>query len=671
MNMPERSYIRALPAAAVLVHALAGAAAAQQPPPADPDTFRLAPVTVTATRLPTPLAAVPGTITVLTGADLRQRGIRFVSEALRLVPGVNVVQTAGPGGLTSVFIRGGESDYVQVLVDGVPANDAGGAFNWAHLRADDIERIEVVRGPASVLYGSDAVTGVVQIFTRAGGAPRIEAAASTHRGSRHGSDDAFATHAIDASVAGSTAVMPEYRVDYGLNAGRLSSTGIYAFNSDYASTNLSARLLVAGPRGDFAVTGRHTDNTFHYPTTGAGAVVDPNQFATGRNWSFGGDAGYRISNALELRLQATSHSADSRTEDPADNDADGSFWNTSEQSRRRLDARTNWRLGTFIMTGGADREWQHGTTEFESISQWGTFTDESDNERSNTGVYAQLHGTAARNVSVTAGARVDDNSAFGTFHTARVAVNWAPLSAARLHVAAGTAFKEPTFFENYATGFTRGNPELRPEQSRSWEAGAEYALYQGRATIGATWFDQRFRDLIQYTAAPASATAPNYSNIGSATARGLEVTAALHATDALRLDTHYTLTRTIVHDAGFGTDAAFQQDQRLLRRPEHLVVLGVNWLLAPTVRALLDVRYVGDRDDLDFTDPAQWSGVRTTLEAYTTVDAGVLVDVLPRTGMTLSLRVRNAFDTDYVEIYNFPRPGRVLELGVRTRVPLR
>jgi vitamin B12 transporter len=199
--------------------------------PAEPDTFRLTPVVVTATRLPTVLAQVPGTVTVITGEELRQRNIRFVAEALRLVPGVSVVQSAGPGGLTSVFIRGGESDYVQVLIDGVHANDAGGAFNWAHLRADDVDRIEIVRGPASVLYGSDAVTGVVQIFTRAGGTPRIEASAATHRGDRFDSEKTFATHAFDASLAGATA-LPAFggvRASYGVNAGRLSSTGIYVY----------------------------------------------------------------------------------------------------------------------------------------------------------------------------------------------------------------------------------------------------------------------------------------------------------------------------------------------------------------------------------------------------------------------------------------------------------
>jgi vitamin B12 transporter len=663
---------RLLLAAAACAAVLPATASAQRP--AEPDTFRLTPVVVTATRLGVPLAEVPGTVTVITGEELRQRGLRMVSEALRLVPGVNVVQSAGPGGLTSIFMRGGESDYVQVLIDGVQANDAGGAFNWAHLRADDVERIEIVRGPASVLYGSDAVTGVVQIFTRSGGAPRIEAGASTHRGDRVESDDAFATHGFDASLAGASDVgaFGGLRASYGVNAGRLSSTGIYAFNRDYSNTSVSSRLRLTGSRGEMNLSARHNDNTFHYPTTGSGVIVNPNQFATGQTWSLGSEAALRVTDRVEVRLQGTSHTFTNRTEDPADQPGGPWSWNTADQSRRRLDARANVHLGRFVLTAGADREWQRGETAIESMSQWGPYSDETANERDNTGAYTQLHGAPAERFSVTAGARVDENSAFGSFVTGRLAASYAPLATSRLHVAIGTAFKEPTFFENYASGWTRGNPDLAPETSRSREAGAEYALAAGRVTLGATWFDQQFSNLIQYSASPGPDT-PNYGNVGSATARGLELSAALAAGAGLGLRGHYTLTRTSVRDAGLGADVAFQQDRQLLRRPAHQAVLSVNWLAAENVRTIVDLRHVGARDDLDFTDPAQWSGIRTTLDAYTVVDAGVEVDAFRRAaaGLTVALRVRNAFDTDYVEIYNFPRPGRVFELGARTRLPLR
>src|SRR5207249_7759284 len=132
------------------------------------DTVVLKPIVVTATRVPVAADLVASAVTVLRGADLVAQGIRTVADALQTVPGAHIVETGSYGGQTSLFMRGGESDYVKVLLDGVPLNDAGGGIDLAHLTTDNVDRIEVVRGPVSVLYGSDAVTGVVQIFTRRG-----------------------------------------------------------------------------------------------------------------------------------------------------------------------------------------------------------------------------------------------------------------------------------------------------------------------------------------------------------------------------------------------------------------------------------------------------------------------------------------------------------------------
>src|SRR6267378_4474800 len=158
------------------------------------DTVLLKPVVVTATRVPVAADLVASAVTVLRGADLVAQGIRTVADALQTVPGAHIVETGSYGGQTSLFMRGGESDYVKVLLDGVPLNDAGGGIDLAHLTTDNIDRIEVVRGPVSVLYGSDAVTGVIQIFTRAGerGLPvrlGAEASAGTY-GSTQGALDA-------------------------------------------------------------------------------------------------------------------------------------------------------------------------------------------------------------------------------------------------------------------------------------------------------------------------------------------------------------------------------------------------------------------------------------------------------------------------------------------------
>lgn len=668
--MPNRSAHAVL--TILVAAACAAPAAAQQRPDPAPDaaadTFRLDRLVVTAARLPIRLAEAPGAVTVVTGDELRRRGVRLVAEALQTVPGVAVVQTAGPGALTSVFLRGGESDYVQVLVDGVQVNDPGGAFDWAHLRAEDIDRIEVVRGPASVLYGSDAVSGVVQVFTRSGGAPRVQASAASGLGDKRGDDATgrFRTNSVDASIAGTTAVpFRGARLHYGASGAHQQSNGLQAFNNDYDNTTLSGRLQLVATGFDAALTARASDNRHHYPTSGSGALVDTNQFATGNARSIGLDAGYRFTQALELRVLGTTHRNETRQDNPPEPGDDATFWSTGEQTRHKLDARLNARWRAATLTGGIEREWQASQTAYESVSAWGTFSDETDETRTNTGWYAQVHTTPLAGVAATVGGRIDENEAFGTFRTGRAALSWTPVRGMRVHGAWGTAFKEPTFFETFATGYTRGNPELEPEQARSIEAGVEQAIAGSGITIGATWFDQRFRNLIQYTATPPGPEAPNYFNIGAARAHGAELSLRAE-TGIVAASAQYTWTSTRVTDAGFGSDVAFQQDLPLLRRPRHSASAGAAIRLAPAVRGLVDVRHTGSREDLDFTDPQNWAGSRVTLPAFTTFDAGAEFAVLRRgADLDVTLRVRNLFDERYQEIYNFPAAGRVLQVGVR------
>jgi vitamin B12 transporter len=225
------------------------------------DTARISPVVVTATRSPLPAERTPASVTVLTGERLRAEGITTLADALRTVPGLAIVQSGSFGGATSVFIRGGESKYTKILVDGVPMNDAGGAFDLSTLSTDNLDRIEIVRGPASVLYGSDAMAGVVQLFTRRGsGATHGDVAA---RAGGFGSRD------VEASARGGDA-----RLSYSVAAAHHATDGFQAFNSGFRQGVGSA--LVGATLGAFdgSLSARFTDRELHFPTNGAGQVVD-------------------------------------------------------------------------------------------------------------------------------------------------------------------------------------------------------------------------------------------------------------------------------------------------------------------------------------------------------------------------------------------------------------
>src|SRR5918999_1518154 len=211
-NSRRRSAMRGtrVVAVAISVTSLIGPLSAQE----SQDTTRLRELVVTATRLPTSPDAVVASVTIIRGEELRARGIQFVHDALRDVPGAAVIQGGSYGGVTSVFLRGGESDYIKVLVDGVPVNQSGGAYNWANLTTDNVERIEILRGPASVIYGSDAVTGVVQVFTR-GGVAGLDLEGGAEAGT-------FGTLAGHAALRGGSEL-----VSYSADVSRISTDGVY------------------------------------------------------------------------------------------------------------------------------------------------------------------------------------------------------------------------------------------------------------------------------------------------------------------------------------------------------------------------------------------------------------------------------------------------------------
>jgi len=622
------------------------------------DTVVLKPVVVTATRVPTRADAVTAAVTVIDGKSLRERGIRTVADALRETLGAAVVATSGPGSQTSLFLRGGESDYVKVLLDGVSLNQPGGAFTFAHLTTDDVERIEIVRGPVSVLYGSDAVAGVIQIFTRTGqgsGVPRVEAEAGA---GSHG------TSRVGATITGGTA-----RVAYSVGFSRFAADGLFPVNSDYQNSTITTRLRVApDARTDAAVTVRHSDGVFHYPTDGAGRIVDANQVATDRGPAVAVEVGRRVTTRLETRLLLGTNDGDGRLDDDPDAPGDTTliFHSRDRVKRRSAELRANWQAGpAALITAGVAVEDAHlRHTDACQFYSGGSFFDCSgapmDRKRSSHAVFFQWlqEGGAGRAFSANLGARLEDNQQFGTFATWRAGAAWRLDGATRLRAAAGTGFKEPTFFEAYSTGFVSGNPDLRPERSFSWEGGIEHTVPGTSLALSVTYFDQRFSDLVVYD----FSRTPNYVNIAAAHSAGAEVAVDWTARNGLALSLGYTYLDTRVLDGG--GDPTFETGQRLIRRPANAAVVRVGSRLGRRGTASLGARFVGDRDDLDFsTFPA----ARVTLHPYTRVQAAVEYTVLQRRGvpdLTLQVQAENLLGDTGREIANFPVRGRTLFFGM-------
>ena len=624
------------------------------------DTVVLKPVVVTATRVPTPADAVPAAVTVVSGASLRERGIRTVADALRETLGATVVETGGPGSQTSLFLRGGESDYVKVLLDGVPLNQPGGAYTFAHLTTDDVERIEIVRGPVSVLYGSDAVAGVIQIFTRTGlggAVPQVDAEAGA---------GTYGTSRVGGTITGGTV-----RFGYSLGFSRFASDGLFPVNNDYRNSTVTGRLRAApDARTDAAVTVRHSDAVFHYPTDGAGRIVDANQFATDRGPAVAAELGRRVTRRLETRLLLGTTESDSRLDDDPDAPGDTTliFHSRDRVRRRTAELRANWQAapGALITAGVALEDARLRHTDACQFYSGGAFFDCSsapmDRTRSTRAVFVQWLGRSGRAVSANVGARLEDNQQFGTFNTWRAGVAWRLDEATRLRAAAGTGFKEPTFFEAYSTGFVIGNPDLRPERSFSWEGGIEHTVPGTSLSLAVTYFDQRFRDLVVYD----FTRAPNYVNIAAAQATGAEVAVDWTVRSGVVASLAYTYLDTRVLDGG--GDPTFETGKRLIRRPANTATVRLASRLGRRGTATLGARLVGDRDDLDFST---YPAARVTLHPYTRVQAAVEYALLQgrggagAPGLTLLAQGENLLADPGREIANFPVLGRSLFFGMR------
>ncbi len=630
----------------------------------DSATVELPDIVVSESRLPIAANAVTAAVTVLSGAELRQRGLSLVEEALREVPSAAVVQPGSYGAVTSLFVRGGESDYVKVLVDGVPVNEPGGSFDFSSLTLDDVERIEIVRGPVSVTYGSDAVTGVVRIITKQGRGPA--------RGSASVEGGTFGSVLGRAEASGTAG-----SVAWSLGGSSSTTSGTYDFNNDFRNSAGTGRLVWRPDgRSDVSLTARYGWNTFHFPTDGSGVPSDSNQFSRARSLAVGLDGGRQLSARVELRGAA----ALARSRTFFDDTPDGA-WDTTgfAFASNRAGGSTRWNLDgrailrptvrSMISLGAQfERQLVNASASYTSNFGGGASTEDDPPfaaSRNDVAVYLEARSEPVTGLILTTGGRLDHDQTFGDYATWRAGARVTLPRGFALRGAAGTGFKAPTFAENFANSpFEVGNRDLDPERSRSWEVGLEHDLEDGRLHTALTWYDQRFRNLIQYlSAAPGE---PTYQNLGAALARGIEASAAARLSAMLTVGGSWSWLETRVTDAGPSSSLGFSEGDRLLRRPGSLLRFWGS--ASPMARLHLDadVLYTGSRDDVDF---GSLPSTRVTLSSYAVLNASASFDLTGGAGhgpqVALTARGENLLDSDYDVIAGFPGRGRTVTAGVR------
>jgi vitamin B12 transporter len=603
---------------------------------ANPDTS-LPTMVVSATRIATPQSQVGSSVTIITADDIATQQLRTVTDALKLVPGLNVVQSGGPGGVTSVFMRGTNSNHTKVLMDGIDVSDpsnSGATFDFGQLLASDIERIEVLRGPQSGLYGSDAIGGVISITTKAGKGP-LSLSGSLEGGS-------FDTFNQTLALSGSTD-----QVQYAANVEHLHSGArpvtpldllqpAEARLDDYednltASTRLGYTVT---PGFDVNLVGRYTDA--HYAFTGDNPFAFPS-FPDARQSKSDTSQYYtRLSAHLESfdgvldeTFGVAYSSAWTLNLDPNF----GASVNTGD--RVKIDWQGALRLSsdeTLVLAAEHDRDAIHEPLSAEVTDNAGAVELQS---------HLGEHFYSALN------ARYDDNERFGSKVTWRFAPAYVITATdTRFSGSAGSGFKAPTLGELYQNfpPFFFANPDLKPETSTGYDLGVEQGLLNKAVQVGVTWFRNDVHNLIT-----TDVTGTTYANVGRAVAQGAESFIAWQPLQTLRLRADYTFTQAdddILH-------------AELLRRPKHKATLDGNWQISDAFSLDSTLLYVGSWIDgnRDFSIP------RLTAAGYTTVNLAANFALNAR--WTLFARVDNLLDRRYQDPVGFLQPALGAFAGVR------
>lgn len=589
----------------------------------EPET-KLEKMVVTATRTETELREVGSSITVITAEEIESRQIVSVADVLRGVPGLDVRRTGGAGQQTSVFIRGANSDQTLVLIDGIEMNDPsnpGGSFDFADLMADNIERIEILRGPQSTLYGSDAIGGVINILTKKGkGKPRFYL---------RGEGGSFDTFKAGGGVSGTLDAF-----SYNVSASRLETEGFSAADTrlpgnrerdGYENTTVAARLgFKPLERLDFDWALRYQKGEIDLDT-GFNPVTflasdDPNAFSDNE--------------ALFTRFQTQVGLFDGLWEQTLG----VAFTDDDRETIDKPDSVNPFSLGRSSFEGKKLKaDWQHVlhlhetnivTVGAETEEAWMRTDTTSRKSTNTTGVYLQDQIRLLDRFFTTAGVRVDDFNRIGSRVTWRVsqAIN-IDETGTRLKGSYGTGFKTPSLFELFDP--FSGNPDLRPEKSRGWDVGFEQSLWNDRLLLGATYFHNVFVDLIGFEFDPADFTFRT-QNVGEAVTEGVESFIELNPIEGLTLRGGYTYNRSRDDDT----------KERLLRRPTHKGSFDANYRFLNGADVNLHVLMVGDQEDF----PDESAG-------YVRVDltAGYQVNKY----LNLFGRVDNLFDKKYQEVLGF------------------
>ncbi|MBV9860223.1 MAG: TonB-dependent receptor [Alphaproteobacteria bacterium] len=602
----------------------------------------LDPVTVTATLLPTPVREVGSSVSVVTSADIGQKQERTLPEVLQDLPGLNVVQTGSPGGVTSVYIRGANANHTKVYIDGIDATDPSapdGAFDFSQILASDIERVEVLRGPQSGLYGSDAIGGVVNIITKTGsGPPRL-------RGTIEGGS--FSTFNQTAGVSGSISRLT-YDLDFAhFHSGDTEVTPVglvppgRSRNPDYYDNKtVSSKLgLALSDNLDVGAVVRYVDTDLVSTSDDFLGPEPARSYSNNHELFTRGFAHFVLFDGTfdqTVGINYTEYQRPVFDPNPADVAAgnDPAHYNGS---RAKLDWQGHLKLaaGETVVLGA-----EHELDRLDDSAPVSAHV-------TNDAGYAELQSNIGERFFNALSVRFDDNGEFGGYPTFREAPAFVLPTGTKLKGSVGTGFKAPPLdqlYDSYPQYNFFANPNLKPETSLGFDMGLEQSLWDKTVEFGGTYFHNNIDNLIDI-----NETGTTYQNIGRATTYGGETFATYRPWEPLALRADYTYT--------MATDDITNSE--LLRRPKHKASLNARWQATDKLLLSATVLYTGSWVDVSR------SGLESGLRAppYTLLNLAGSYDL--GHGLTAFARINNLLDRHYQDPIGFQHQGLGVLGGLR------
>jgi len=607
-------------------------------------------VDVTAQALPLDAESSPAPLTILTREQIDQRLATSLPDLLETQPGFSLGRTGPEGGSTSLFLDGGNSNYTKVLVDGVSVNQPGGLIDFSNFTVDNIDKIEVVHGAESALYGSDAMDGVIQIFTRRGTTRIPEFTAFADGGN-------FSTVHGGGELSGLLG-----RFDYSAAAADLETQG-QGINDGFRNRTLSGNFgWRASDTARINLSLRDNDSKAGTPgQTLLPNLTDPTDKIALHNF----DAGLRadFTTGSHWRHQLSGGETYNR------DFSYPSFPTFYQYNRAGFAAQSTYFIREFAATAGYEYEVENGF--LTTAAQLGAADIVTHARRNNQAGYLDFRWQPAPRLVLNAGARAEDNTFFGTRAMPRAGGSYAlriaqgALGDTRLRASYGQGIVAPRFDQTYGTDpCYPGNPSLLPEQSRTIHAGVEQKLASDRVRVSADYFDSLFHNIVSFlnvtpSGACLAAGAPfgqgTYFNTDLARARGANLSGEARITRWLSGSVNYTYDSTRTLSAPGNADPNYFEGSRLLRRPVNsgnvmlnASLLRMNWNLSGY--------FTGQRFDYNYPSQIVDPG-------YALVNLAATYNVAR--GFSVYGRINNLANKQYSEVYGFPALGREFRIGVK------